>query len=178
MARIWLPLFGICLGGVTAAAQVPSSTMSRDVISAIGCIRPAAADGTQTTGEVIGPGFVLAAPQVAPRLGTVEPPSQGSPDVPARNEGTQATNSAEPGSGAWPAAARASRADLASGRVASLILVADRGIDLAEHAGQRVMVTGRLSSFAAPGGVASPSSGQTLTVTTVSVIAPACTTGS
>jgi hypothetical protein len=56
--------------------------------------------------------------------------------------------------------------------------VADRGIDLAEHAGQRVMVTGRLSSFAAPGGVASPSSGQTLTVTTVSVIAPACTTGS
>ena len=59
-----------------------------------------------------------------------------------------------------------------------LLLVADRGVDLAQHRGQRVLVTGRLSSFAAPGGVASMSSGRTLTVTKVSVIAPACTTGS
>ena len=64
------------------------------------------------------------------------------------------------------------------GRDAGLLLAADRAIDLAEHVGQRVIVTGRLSSFAATGGVASTASGQTLTVTKVTLIAPACTAGS
>ncbi len=59
-----------------------------------------------------------------------------------------------------------------------LLLVADRGINLSEHLGHRILVTGRLASFAAAGGVASTASGRTLTVTTVSMIAPACTTGS
>jgi hypothetical protein len=61
---------------------------------------------------------------------------------------------------------------------AGLLLVADRAVDLAEHVGKRVIVTGRLSSFAAKGGVASTASGQTLTVTKVTLIAPACTAGS
>jgi hypothetical protein len=74
---------------------------------------------------------------------------------------------------------RASGADIApSRRDASLHLVPDRGVDLAEHVGHRVLVTGRLSSFAAPGGVASTASGRTLTVTTVSMIAPGCAVGS
>jgi hypothetical protein len=179
MGRIWMAMTGVCLGGMAVAAQAPTSTMSRDVISAIGCVQPAAADGlAPETGEGIGPGFVLTKARVAPSLGTVESSRRSSPGTPSSNEGSQATNSAEPGSGAPPLEARASGADLATRRDAGLILVADRGIELAQHVGRRVMVTGRLSSFAAPGGVPSPSSGQTLTVTKLSVIAPACTTSS
>jgi hypothetical protein len=76
--------------------------------------------------------------------------------------------------------ARASGNDMASTRPRDdgLLLVADRGVDLAEHVGHRVLVTGRLSSFASPDGVASTASGRTLTVTKVTLIAPACTPGS
>jgi len=76
--------------------------------------------------------------------------------------------------------ARASGNEKASphGRDAGLLLAADRAIDLTAHVGQRVMVTGRLSSFAATGGIASTASGQTLTVTKVTLIARSCTAGS
>ena len=103
-----------------------------------------------------------------------------SPGTPASSEASEATNTAEPGSGAPPAEARASGNDMASPRPrdTALLLTADRGVDLAEHVGKRVMVTGRLSSFASPDGVASTASGRSLTVTKVTLIAPACTAGS
>jgi hypothetical protein len=179
MDRKWLPIIGMCVGGVAVGAQAPPSTLSRDVISAIGCVQLAGADGTTpTTSQGLGPALVLTGARIAPSLGLVEPSSQASQGAPASNEGSQATNSAEPGSGAPPSEARASGADIGSRRDTGLSLAADRGIELDQHVGHRVMVTGRLSSFAAPGGVASASSGQTLTVTKVSVIAPACTPGS
>ena len=60
-------------------------------------------------------------------------------------------------------------------RNTGLLLAADRGVDLVEHIGHQVKVTGRLSSFAALDGVASTASGRTLTVTKVMQIATACT---
>jgi hypothetical protein len=161
-----------------AAAQSPRSTMSREVLSATGCLRLAAADGASAeTGEGIGPGFVLKGVRVAPNVGLVEAPTL--PATPSSHEGTQATTSAEPGSGAPPADGQAVAPGApAPARDNGFLLVADRGINLSEHLGHRILVTGRLASFAAAGGVASTASGRTLTVTTVSMIAPACTTGS
>jgi hypothetical protein len=102
-----------------------------------------------------------------------------SPGTPSSSESSQATNTAEPGSGASATEARASGIDITQARRDSgLRLVADRGVDLAQHVGHRVLVTGRLSSFAAPNGVPSTASGRSLTVTKVSLISAGCTVGS
>lgn len=169
----------LAAGGAGLLAQSPDSTMSREVVSATGCVARSAADGLgAAASEGIGAGFVLKGVRLAPSLGLVEASRTQAPGTPSSHEGTQAANTAEPGSGAPPADARASGADIAAPRDGGLLLVADRGVDLDGHVGHRVLVTGRLSSFAAPGGVASVSSGRTLTVTKVSLLAPACTTGS
>ena len=156
--------------------------MSRDVVNATGCVQRATAAEASEGGQRIHGAFVLRGVRVGPRSGPAERPAlpATSPGTPASNEGSEATNTAEPGSGAPPAEARASGNEMASPRPrdAGILLDADRGVDLAAHVGHRVIVTGRLSSFAAPGGVASTVSGQTLTVTKVATIAPACTTGS
>lgn len=180
MNRTWLHIVGagVFAAGAQIAAQSPESTTSREVISATGCVQLAALEGAAGTGEGIGPGFVLKGVRVAPSVGLIEAPRAISPGTPSSNEGSEASNTADPGTGAPPVEARASGADIASPRDTGLLLVADRGVDLAAHTGHRVMVTGRLSSFAAAGGVASTSSGRTLTVTKVTQIAPACTTGS
>jgi hypothetical protein len=181
--RQWLQAIGVgvVLGviGSGVRAQSPDSTMSREVISATGCVARAGADGSGVAAnEGIGAGFVLDGVRIAPSVGLVEAPGMASPATPSSNEGTQATNTVEPGTGAPPQDARPRGADITVKRDNRLLLVAERGVDLAAHVGRRVMVSGRLSSFAAPGGVASASSGRTLTVTRVSLIAPACTTGS
>jgi hypothetical protein len=158
----------VVLGSSQLSAQSPSSTMSREVISATGCVQLA-------SGDDLGTGFLLKGVRVAPAVGLVEAPRAAPSGTPS--EGHPAASTVEPGSGAPPAATRESGVESAR-RDNGLLLAADRGVDLAAHVGHRVLVTGRLSSFAAPGGVASTSSGRTLTVTTVSLIAPACTTGS
>jgi hypothetical protein len=165
----------------TAAAQLPESTTSRDVVSATGCVERATPAEKTAGGDSLDGGFMLRGVKVGPRMGLAERPAlpPTSPGTPASSEGSQATNTAEPGSGAPPREARASGADIAGAqRDSALRLVADRGIELGEHVGHRVLVTGRLSSFAAPGGVPSTASGRTLTVTKVSLISIGCTVGS
>jgi hypothetical protein len=172
---------GVVIAGVTAvSAQSPESTMSREVVSATGCVVKAGANGdlAAAAGAAAGAGFVLKGVRIASPAGLVEAPRTPSSGTPSSNEGSEATNTADPGTGAPPAEARASGADIAGRGDTGLLLVPDRGVALADHVGHRVMVTGRLSSFAAPGGVASSASGRTLTVTKVTLIAPACTTGS
>lgn len=160
------------------SAQSPSSTMSREVISATGCVRLADGEGQ---GQGLGTALVLKGVRIAPSVGLVEAPRTAPVSPSARREEPPAVDPAGPGSGTPPAATSESAADVARpepGSDPGLLLVADRGVDLATHVGHRVLVTGRLSSFAAPGGEASTASGRTLTVTTVSLISPACTTGS
>jgi hypothetical protein len=156
--------FAVVLGSTQLSAQAPSSTMSREVVSATGCVQLAGGDGH---GDGLG-SFVLKGVRIAPAVGLVEAPRTPAAGSPSSFEASPAPGTAEPASGA---------ADRA-GRDPGLLLAADRGVDLSTHVGHRVLVTGRLSSFAAAGGVASTSSGRTLTVTSVSLIAPACTTGS
>jgi len=163
----------------TASAQLPESTTSRDVVSATGCVQPATPAEKSAGGDSLDGGFMLRGVKVGPRAGVAERPAPPptSPGTPASSEASPATNTAEPGSGAPPR--RASGADITgTQRDSALRLVADRGIALAEHVGHRVLVTGRLSSFAAPGGAASTASGRTLTVTKVSLISTSCTVGS
>jgi hypothetical protein len=180
--RQWLQALGVgvVVGGSFVSAQLPDSTMSREVVSATGCVQRATAPEATAGGQRIDGAFVLRGARIGGTTGRAERPAlpATSPGTPASSEGSEATNTAEPGSGAPPAEARASGNEMASPRDAGLLLVADRAIDLAEHVGKRVIVTGRLSSFAARGGVASTASGQTLTVTKVTLIAPACTAGS
>lgn len=180
----------VCIGGATGTvvaargattAQLPESTTSREIVSATGCVQRETPEEKATGGDGLGGGFVLRGIKVGPSMPRTERPAlpPTSPGTPASSEGSQATNTAEPGSGAPPDEARASGADIASAqRGSTLRLVADRGVDLETHLGHRVLVTGRLSSFAAPGGVASTSSGRTLTVTKVSLISAGCTVGS
>ena len=92
--------------------------MSRDVVSATGCVQRATADEATGRRAAHDRAFILRDARIGGTTG--------------RAEG------------------------------AGLLVVADRGIDLPEHVGKRVIVTGRLSSFAAKGGVASTASGQTL----------------
>jgi hypothetical protein len=174
---------GVMASGIAVAAQVPTSTTSREVINATGCVQRAGPDGSggAAAGDSVGASFVLKGARVGPNSGLRDAPPATSPGTPSSTESTQATNTAEPGSGAPPREALASGAELASPRRAGttlLRMVADRGVDLEEHVGHRVMVTGRLSSFAAPGGIASDESGQSLTVTKVSLISPSCGAGS
>ncbi|MEO5820954.1 MAG: hypothetical protein ABIT71_10635 [Vicinamibacteraceae bacterium] len=180
--RHWRQMVGVAVvvvGGTAASAQSPDSTTSREVISATGCVSRMGADGNAAAvSDGIGAGFVLKGVRIAPSVGLLEVPRTPPTGTPGSNEGTQATNTAEPGSGASAAEAKVSGAEIVPRRDTGLLLVADRGVELAEHIGHRVMVTGRLSSFAAPDGVASAASGRTLTVSKVSMIAPACTTGS
>jgi hypothetical protein len=178
--RPWLQQIGagVVLGGVAVLGQSADSTMSREVISATGCVARAGADGSEAVlTEGHGAGFVLDGARIAPSVGLVEAARSPS-GAPSSNEGTQATRAVEPGTGLPPPDARPRGADLTVRRDDRLLLAPERGVDLAAHVGHRVMVSGRLSSFAAAGGVASASSGRTLTVTRVSMIAPACTTGS
>jgi hypothetical protein len=167
--------------GATVSAQLPESTTFRDIVSATGCVqRDTLADGA-ASGTSLGGAFTLRGVRLGPSMGLAERPAlpPTSPGTPASSESSQATNTAEPGSGAPPSEARASGTDITQARRDSgLRLVADRGIDLAEHVGHRVLVTGRLSSFAAPDGVASTASGRTLTVTRISLISTGCTAGS
>lgn len=164
----------------TVSAQLPDSTMSRDVVSATGCVERDASGEKTADGGSLGGAFMLRGVRVGPTMGLSERPAlpPTSPGTPASSESSQATNTAEPGSGASPTEARASGIDIAPSRRDGLRLVGDRGVDLAEHIGHRVLVTGRLSSFAAPGGVPSTASGRTLTVTNVSLISAGCTIGS
>jgi hypothetical protein len=123
---------------------------------------------------------VLKGVRIAPSVGLVEAPRSAPANPPASQTSPAATAPAPGSAAALPATPEtggdAARSDPRADP--GLLLVADRGVDLAAHVGHRVLVTGRLSSFAAPGGEASTSSGRTLTVTTVSLISPACTTGS
>jgi hypothetical protein len=179
--RLWRYTVGICAllaSGATASAQSPESTTSREVVSATGCL---ARPGIEGSGGAAPAGsaaeFVLTGVRVAPAVGLVEAPRTASPDTPSSHEGSQATNTPDVAGSVPSGDAGATSADIAR-RDPGLLLVPDRGVDLVPHVGHRVMVTGRLSSFAAVGGVASASSGRTLTVTRVTLIAPACTTGS
>jgi hypothetical protein len=181
----WLQAIGvgIAIGGSVASAQAPDpSTMSREVVSASGCVQRATPAEATAGGERIDGAFVLRGARLGGSPVRSERPAlpATSPGTPTSNEGSESTNTAEPGSGAPPVEARASGNDMASPapRDAGLLLAADRSIDLAEHVGHRVIVTGTLSSFASPDGVASTASGRTLTVTKVTLIAPACTAGS
>jgi hypothetical protein len=165
----------VALSATYLSAQSPSSTMSREVVSATGCLRLAGGEGQ---GEGLGTALVLKGVRIAPSVGLVEAPRTAPVTPPSAREGSPVV---DPGSAALPPATRESGADAAPPEPRpdpGLLLVADRGVDLATHVGHRVLVTGRLSSFAAPGGEASTSSGRTLTVTSVSLISPACTTGS
>ena len=182
--RQWLQAIGVgvVVAGSFASAEQPDSTMSREFVSATGCVQRATAAEATAGGQRIDGGFVLTGARIGGTTGRTERPAlpSTSPGTPASSEGSEATNTAEPGSGAPPVEARASGNDMASPRPrdGGLLLAADRGIDLTEHVGTRVIVTGRLSSFAAPDGVASTASGRTLTVTKVTRIAPGCTAGS
>jgi hypothetical protein len=184
--RQWLQLFGVgvLVGGSVAGAaqQLPDATTAREVVSATGCVQRADPADAAAGGQSLDGGFVLKGVRVGPGAGLAERPAvpATTPGTPASNEGSEAANTAEPGSGAPREEARASGRDIAASRArdGSILLVADRGIDLAAHVGHRVMVTGRLSSFAAPGGVASTATGRTLTVTKLDTIAAACTVGS
>jgi hypothetical protein len=120
---------------------------------------------------------VLKGVRVAPGGGLVGAPRAAPTDKATSPGGPPPATTVQPGYGDGAEAAQARGADV-SLRDSGLVLVADRGVDLSTHVGHRVLVTGRLSSFAAPGGVASTASGRTLTVTTLNMIAPACTTGS
>ena len=167
--------------GATVSAQLPESTTFRDIISATGCVqRETPADGS-TGGVGLDSAFMLRGVRVGPSMGLAQRPAvpPTSPGTPASSESSQATNTADPGSGAPLSEARASGTDLTQARRDSgLRLIANHGVDLAEHVGHRVLVTGRLSSFAAPNGVPSTASGRTLTVTRVSLISTGCTAGS
>ena len=180
----WLQAMGVgvAIGGALVSAQPPDATTSREIVSATGCVQRATPAEATAGGQRIDGAFVLRAARIGGSTGRVERPAPPatSPGTPASSEGSEATNTAEPGSGAPPAEARASGNEMASpqARDAGLLLDADRAIDLAEYVGKRVMVTGRLSSFAAAGGVAATASGRTLTVTKVTLIAPGCTAGS
>lgn len=182
--RQWLQVIGVgvVVGGSLLSAQGPDSTMSREVVSATGCVQRASADEATEGGQRFDGAFVLRGARIGGTAGRSARPTlpATSPGTPASSEGSEAANTAEPGSGAPPVEARASGNDMASPglRDGGLLLAADRGIDLAEHVGKRVMLTGRLSSFAGTDGVASTASGRTLTVTKVTLIAPACTAGS
>lgn len=182
--RQWLQALGVgvVISGALASAQLPESTTSREVVSATGCVQQVSSDEATAGGQHVGSAFVLTGVRVGPIAGLAERPAlpATSPGTPASTEGSQANNTAEPGSGASSVEARASGNDIASSRPrdGGLLLIADRGVDLASHIGHRVMVSGRLSSFAAAGGVASTASGRALTVTKVSPIAPGCTAGS
>jgi hypothetical protein len=182
--RQWLQAMGVSVAvvGAPVSAQLPDSTMSREVVSATGCVQRATPAEATAGGQRFDGAFVLRGARIGGTTGRAERPAlpATSPGTPASSEGAEATNTAEPGSGAPPVEARASGNEMASPRPrdTGLLLTADRGIDLAEHVGKRVIVTGRLSSFAAKGGVASTASGQTLIVTKVTLIAPACTAGS
>jgi hypothetical protein len=182
--RQWLPALGVAVvvGGSSASAQPVDSTTSREVVSASGCVQRATPPEATAGGQRIDGAFVLRGARIGGTASRADRPAlpATSPGTPASSEGSEAANTAEPGSGAPPVEARASGNDMASPRPRDdgLLLAADRGIDLAEHVGKRVIVTGRLSSFAATGGVASTASGQTLTVTKVTLVAPACTAGS
>jgi hypothetical protein len=180
MKTAWLQIIGVGVltTGIAAAAQSPQSTTSREVISATGCVQLAGATGAEATGEGIGPGFVLKGVRTAPSTGLVQASGSAPTGARASENGLPATNTAGADSAARAGDAGASGPDHRAGRDTGLLLVADRGVDLAGHVGHRVLVTGRLSSFAAAGGIASTSSGRTLTVTRVDLIAPACTTGS
>jgi hypothetical protein len=181
--QLWQAIgIGVVVGGSLVAAQLPDSTTSREAVSAIGCVRQATPAEANANGQGIDGAFVLRGARIGTSIGLAERPAvpETSPGTPGSTESSQATNTAEPGSGAPPAEARASGNDMASPRPrdTGLLLIADRGVDLQAHVGHRVMVNGRLSSFAAPGGVASTASGRTLTVTRVDMIAPACAAGS
>ena len=181
--RQWLHTIGVVVvSSAFAAAQAPDSTMSRETVSATGCVQRATPAEATAGGQGTAAAFVLDRAQIGGAAGRTARPAlpATSPGIPTSNEASESTNTAEPGSGAPPVEARASGNDVASTRPrdAGLLLVADRGVDLAEHVGHRVLVTGRLSSFASPDGVASTASGRTLTVTKVTLIAPACTPGS
>jgi hypothetical protein len=177
--RLWRYTIGICAllaSGATASAQSPESTTSREVVSATGCLARTGTDGSGAFAGS-GAGLVLTGVRVAPAVGLVEAPRTAAPGTPSSHEGSQATNTPDVAGSVPSGDAGATSADIAR-RDPGLLLVPDRGVDLDPHVGHRVMVTGRLSSFAAVGGVASASSGRTLTVTRVTLIAPACTTGS
>jgi hypothetical protein len=179
----WLRAIGVlAVGASFASAQTPESTTSREVVSATGCVQRATPVEAAGGGQRVDGAFVLRSARLGGPANHVDGPANPatSPGTPASSEGSEATNTAEPGSGAPPAEARASGHDVASPQPHDdgLLLAADRGIDLAEHVGHRVLVTGRLSSFASPDGVASTASGRTLTVTKVTLIAPACSAGS
>ena len=182
--RQWLQAVGVgvAVAGSIASAQHQDSTMSREVVSATGCVQRAAPAEATAGGQRVDGAFVLRGARIGGATGRSDRPAlpATTPGTPASSEGSEATNTAEPGSGAPPAEARASGNDMASPRPpdAALLLVADRAIHLAEYVGKRVIVTGRLSSFAAPDGVASMASGRTLTATKVTLVAPACTAGS
>lgn len=181
----WLQALGVgvIIGGSFASAQqLDPATTSREVVSATGCVQRATAAEATPGGQRVDGAFVLRGAAIGGggvRQDRPAPPAT-SPGTPTNNEASESTNTAEPGSGAPPVEARASGNDMASPRPrdTGLLLAADRGIDLAEHVGKRVLVTGRMSSFASADGVASTASGRTLTVTKVTLIAPACTAGS
>jgi len=170
-------IVGVLASGALVSAQLPDSTTSREVVSATGCLQQATAAEAAAGGDGLEGAFMLRGMRVGPSTGLAQRPAlpPTSPGSAASSE----TDTAEPARAAAPQAAGASAADIApSRRDSGLRLVGDRGVDLSEHVGHRVLVTGRLSSFAAPGGVASTASGRTLTVTNISLIAPACTVGS
>src|SRR5215207_9272737 len=101
----WVIGIGLLIAGAPAvSAQSPTSTMSREVVSATGCVARSGADGA-------GAGFVLEGMRVAPAAGLVEAPRTPASGTPSSNEGSEATNTADPGTGAPPAEARASGAD-------------------------------------------------------------------
>jgi hypothetical protein len=183
--REWLQAIGVgvIVGAAFASAQqADPATTSREVVSATGCVQRATAAEATAGGQRLDVAFVLRGAAIGGSGVRQEGPAPAptSPGIPGNNEASESTNTAEPGSGAPPVEARASGNDMASPhpRDTGLLLAADRGIDLAEQVGKRVLVTGRLSSFASPDGVASTASGRTLTVTKVILIAPACTAGS
>jgi hypothetical protein len=182
--REWLQAIGVgvAVSGTLVSAQLPDATTSREVVSATGCVQRATAAEAGAAGQRADGAFVLRGVRVGSGSATAEhlPVPATSPGTPANNEGSEATNTAEPGTGAPPVEARASGNEMASPRPrdGGLLLIADRGVDLDAHVGHQVMVTGPLSSFAAAGGVASTSSGRAMTVTKVIFVAPACTPGS
>ena len=97
----------VVLCGTHLTAQSPSSTMSREVVSATGCVRLAAEDGQ---GEGVGTALVLKGVRIAPAAGLVEAPRTPRTDtpVPSNQESAQGALTAEPGPSGPPAAGRGS----------------------------------------------------------------------
>ena len=115
--RQWLQAIGVgvAIGGSLVSAQPPDSTMSREVVSATGCVQRATPAEATAGGQRIDGAFVLRGARIGGTTGRAERPAlpATSPGTPASSEGSEATNTAEPGSGAPPVEARASGNEMA-----------------------------------------------------------------